>query len=258
MTQQTPARFPGSPVPRDVLAKADSLFRSPEYQRHNWRRQEHLASLGLDLNDKSVLEVGAGVGDHTTFFLDRDCTVVSLEPRIENCMIFAATMQRLQSVGYSKASRSKLICADIESLDQKLTERFEIVYCYGLLYHLADPESALRSMAARCTDLLLLETCVSFGDRADINSVSEPQVDPTQSFRGVGCRPTRPWLFAKLKALFAHAYVPQTQPAHDEFPLDWTNRRPHQGLTRAIFVASRRPMINARLLDHLPDRQTRC
>jgi 16S rRNA A1518/A1519 N6-dimethyltransferase RsmA/KsgA/DIM1 with predicted DNA glycosylase/AP lyase activity len=41
-------------------------------------------AIWLDLVGKSVLEVGAGVGDHTLYFLDRDCAVVSLEARGEN------------------------------------------------------------------------------------------------------------------------------------------------------------------------------
>ena len=62
----------------------------------------------------------------------------------------------------------------------------------------------------------------------------------------------------KLKALFAHVYVPRTQPAHEEFPLDWTGEQPSDRLTRATFVASRRPIVNEQLLDFLPKRYTRC
>jgi len=255
MTSSIP-QFPGGDVPRENLAKAEALFRSPRYQRHNARRLEHLASLGLDLHGKSVLELGAGVGDHTTFFLDRDCTVVSVEPRAENCAIFRATMQILRSSGYAKAANARLVHAEMESVGQKITERFDIVYSYGLLYHVADPQAALNAMAERCADLLLLETCVSFGANEAINPTAEPQVDATQAIGGVGCRPTRPWILARLKTLFGYAYAPRTQPAHDEFPLDWTAASP-KGLTRAVFVASRRPLPNPNLLDHLPDRQTR-
>src|SRR5580704_12589348 len=66
-----------APVASNAVATVNLHFGSPWYQRHNQRRQEHLASLQLDLVSKSVLEVGAGVGDHTFYFLDRDCTVVS-------------------------------------------------------------------------------------------------------------------------------------------------------------------------------------
>jgi len=40
-------------------------FHSVGYLRHNARRLEHLNSLGLDISGRSVLELGAGIGDHT-------------------------------------------------------------------------------------------------------------------------------------------------------------------------------------------------
>jgi len=254
------SRLRGSraPVASNAVETAKLHFGSPWYQRHNQRRQEHLASLGLDLVRKSVLEVGAGVGDHTLYFLDRDCSVVSLEARHENCQLFAELMQALKDSGYGKASRWKLVQGEMESSDGAITAKFDVVYCYGLLYHLEDPATALSAMAARCLDLLLLETCVSFGGHEALNPVSEPRSDPTQSFRGGGCRPTRPWIMSKLQALFDHVYVPRTQPAHEEFPLDWTGEQPSDHLTRATFVASRRPIVNEQLLDFLPERYTQC
>src|SRR5258706_7389962 len=68
-------------ITRQDWEKVAAGFRSLGYLRHNQRRQEHLASLGLELADRSVLELGAGVGDHTTFFLDLGCTVTAVEPR---------------------------------------------------------------------------------------------------------------------------------------------------------------------------------
>jgi SAM-dependent methyltransferase len=255
MSASTPSSETLPPVSREAVAAADSQFRARAYQRHNWRRQEHLASLGLDLFGKSVLELGAGVGDHTTFFLDRHCSVLSVEPRAGNCQLFAESMRAMASAGYRHAARSRLVLGDVESLDRLVTENFDIVYCYGLLYHLVDPERVLTAIAARCADLLLLETCVSLGSHEAVNSLSEPQADPTQSFQGTGCRPTRPWVFNRLKALFSHVYVPRTQPAHDEFPLDWT-APPQAAYTRAVFIGSRREIANPLLLNYLPERQT--
>jgi hypothetical protein len=41
-------------------------------------------SLGLPLARRRVLELGAGIGDHTTFFLDRDCEVCVSDGHAEN------------------------------------------------------------------------------------------------------------------------------------------------------------------------------
>ncbi len=234
-------------------AQVDWVFNSLAYHRHNQRRQEHLASLGLDLHNRTVLEVGAGVGNHTTFFLDRGCRVISVEARPENCEVYVEAFKR---AGYVNLARGPaLITGRVEDLDAVLTERLDVVYCYGLLYHLPDPLTALHAMAKWCGDLLLLETCVSYGDGDDINPVKEEGM-PTESVGGFGCRPTRPWLFRRLAELFEHVYVPATQPAHEDFPLDWTVRA-GRVFTRAVFVASRRKLALPVLLDHVPDRQTR-
>ena len=80
-------------------------------------------------------------------------------------------MQALEASGYSKASRWKLVQGDVESLNGTVTGTFDVVYCYGLLYHLENPAAALSAMAARCRDLLLLETCVSFGGHDALNPI---------------------------------------------------------------------------------------
>ena len=239
------------------VERAEAAFRNPHYQRHNARRQEHLATLGLDLANRTVLEVGAGVGDHTTFFLDRDCRVTSAEPRHENVELFAATLQKHLRLGYAKAANCTLVEADVESIGAKVGGTFDVVYCYGLLYHVEDPGAVLATLAGHCGDLLLLETRVSSGANEAIHPMLEDKALPSNTVHGKGCQPTRPWIFSTLKKLFAHVYVPRTQPAHEEFPLDWTVDYPVEQLTRAVFVASRRPLANPLLLDHLPARQTR-
>jgi Methyltransferase domain len=90
-------------------------------------------------------------------------------------------------MGYSRVGRSRLLQCDVESMDRYINETFDIVYAYGVLYHLADPQAALEAMARRFDDLLLLETCVSFGANEAINHAAEPQSAASQSFQGVGC-----------------------------------------------------------------------
>jgi hypothetical protein len=214
--------------------------------RHNQRRQEHLASLGLPLANQTVLEVGAGIGDHTSFFLDRGCTVIVTEPREQNLAILRAR--------YPDLDVRKL------DLDEPPSDAIEadIVYCYGTLYHLQHPAGAIRWMS-RCTrNVLLLETCVAANLTNELYSFEERADNPDNAVSGHGCRPTRGWVRHELKAGFSHVYIPTTQPWHDEFPLDWV--RPElsdRSLMRSVFVASHQRIVNQLLTEELPMVQAR-
>lgn len=217
--------------------------------RHNQRRQEHLATLGLDLTRKKVLEVGAGIGDHTSFFVDRGCDVTITEPRQENAILLKDRYPA-HRVGLLDLNQPPV-----------LNELFEVVYCYGTLYHLQDPARALEFMASVCSGMLLMETCVSYLDQGGINPVKENQAIPSQAIAGQGCRPTRRWIFEALKNHFPHVYMPLTQPWHEEFPLDWTLPEPPANtnkLNRAVFIASRAPLPFPALAESIPAFQVRC
>jgi hypothetical protein len=225
--------------------RAADVFGSRDYRRHNQRRLEHLASLGLEMADSSVLEVGAGVGDHTSFFLDRGCRVVSTDARPEN----------VKALG-SRYPAIEVRHLDLDSPDA-LGASFDIVYCYGLLYHLTRPAEAIEFMDGCCRRLLLVETCVSFGDGESVNPCAEPAAVASQSVSGRGCRPTRPWVYGQLRRHFEHVYMPTTQPYHEQFPVDWTTAPPPNTLTRAVFIASRQELANELLVEGIPMQQTR-
>src|SRR6266508_1002094 len=238
-----------STIRRRMLSRSEPLrvFHSHDYLRHNARRQEHLASLGIPVAGTSVLEVGAGIGDHSHYFLDRGCQLTITEAREENL--------RVLSRRYPSADIQRL---DLEDPVAITGAPFDVVYCYGTLYHLSDSAPAIQFLSNNCSSALLLETCVSFGSEIILNPISENQKTPSQAFSGVGCRPTRPWVMQELQRHFEFVYVPVTQPNHEEFPLDWT--RPDQytaRLTRAVFVGSRTRMENPMLSGELPLRQRR-
>jgi SAM-dependent methyltransferase len=222
------------------------FFRSPAYLRHNQRRLEHLVSLGLPLRNATVLEVGAGIGDHTSFFVDRDCKVTAVEARPENLRVLREIHSQVES-----------LLLDLDDPDAAFCVEFDIVYCYGLLYHLRNPADAIAYMAERCRRLLLLETCVSFGDGKLVNQCSEDANDPTQAFSGMGCRPTRDWVHSHLKEHFEYVYLPISQPNHEEFPIDWSQPENPNRLSRSVFVASRSRLSNDKLTEAIPVKQDR-
>lgn len=163
----------------------------------------------------------------------------------------------MAGLGLAEPRPVRLVEAAIENASVAIDERFDFVYAYGLRYHLADPESAIRYMAQRTAGVLLLETCVSFGNSLTVNPVVEDSAIGSQSVAGKGCRPTRPWIWQQLRASFRYTYIPSTQPAHDEFPLDWDAPWPPGLLSRAIFIAARERLANPLFLDRLPRRRTR-
>ena len=234
-------------------------FHSNHYLRINQRRLEHLASLGLPLAGRTVLELGAGIGDLSTFFLDRGNEVTSVEARSENIESMAANIAAYYGTHSAEVPRRhRIVRLDLDKDDATYLGQFDVVHCYGILYHLRDPARLIRLMGATCRQLCLVETCVSFGSEAAINPTPEDATQVSQAFDGAGCRPTRAWILDALKSAFPHVYVPTTQPNHEEFPVDWTRPGPGRLLTRAIFVASRQPLSSALLTESLPDHQTRC
>lgn len=246
LQQPIPVLSPEPILEEVVYAPPVQAFQSEHYLRHNQRRLEHLASLGLPLQGRSVLEVGAGIGDHTSFFLDRGCDVVTTEGRADNFEILQQRFPQLQSY-----------LLDCDHPDMTFDRTFDVVYCYGLLYHLQDPVTALQFMAKHCGDLLLLETAVSTDTDELLNPCEEPAASKTQSIHGLGCRPSRSWVYQQLKQHFPFVYLPTTQPSHEEFPIDWTLDYSHQRFTRAVFIASRNPLDNPRLIENIPMQQTR-
>lgn len=236
--------FSAIPPEPKILSSVD-VFHSVYHLQHTQRRLEHLATLGLDIAGKTVLEVGAGIGDHTNFFLDRGCKVLTTEGRKENLEILGTRYPEIE-----------VKPLDLDNPDPKINWLFDIVYCYGVLDHLQKPAEAIAFMSNRCQNLLLLETCVSFGEEESINICAEKADFPTQSISGQGCRPTRKWVYNQLKEHFDFVYLPITQPNSEEFPLDWSVT-PSTELTRCVFIASRQSLNNPLLTEAIPMKQRR-
>lgn len=230
----------GLSVLRDWKIYAE--FLAPASQQLNVARLQHLESLGLDLTRKSVLEIGAAVGEHSLFYLCRNCRVLPVEGR--------PTLARKLSERLGIEVKVLDVDREPERLEQ--LGRFDLVHCYGLLYHLSNP-GGLLSCLARVADCLLLETCVSKDDGFGISPTPEIKYLPSQALNGRGCRPTRQWAFRTLRELYPYVYATRTQPRHPDFPIDWTVRNSNgHRLTRAVFIASHSRISNPNLVSELP------
>jgi len=215
--------------------KIASPFCSPHYARINKARLEHLESLKLPLEGKTVLELGAGIGDLTDFFVNQDCDVTCVDGRVPNV---CAIQERHPWV--------KALLLDVEE-DFGHLGQFDVVFAYGLLYHLERPFQALRRFACHTSGVFLLETKVLTDLEAPQNPLEDVK-DRTQALHGVGSLLPRQAILATLSDLFQHVYIPTTQPEHEEFLVDWANAKPP---CREIFVASRSQLSSPNLIETL-------
>lgn len=218
-------------------------FFSAHYQDHNRARLDHLQSLGLGLFNSRVLELGSGPGDHTGFYVERRCEVVAVDARQECLDVLA---QRFPDV--------RTVQCDLNSPDPlRDLGTFDVVHCYGILYHLEAPERLLWLMGAVCSGLAIVETCVSASNTPAVELVGEVRGDYTQALSGRACRPSRRWVFDTLASYFPFVYHTKSQPAHPEFPTDWNDLANAPPLIRSVFVASKRPLelptLSSKLLD---------
>ena len=218
-----------------------AYFFSPNYEKHDRAVLGHLESLGLPLSNCRVLELGSGPGVHTGFYEQRKCAIVSVDSR-QACLNML--MQRFPDV--------QTVLCDL-NFPARLRDlgTFDVIHCYGILYHLEKPADLISYMGEACSGVAVVETCVS-ADAHD-HVVSEESEDYTQSSTGRGCRPTRKTVFEQLRCSFPFVYQTRTQPPNPEFPTNWNDLTDAPPLVRAVFVASQHPLdlptLSAVLLD---------
>lgn len=210
------------------------LFDWPFYQAITQARLDHLETLDLDIEGRSVLDVGSGIGRLSEFFAERGCDVMCIDGRAENveelCRLY--TDRRAAVV-------------DVETDELASHGSFDIVFCYGLLYHLADPFAFLGRAAGICRELLILETCVTDAEEPLVHLVADPD-DPTMALNAVASRPSPSYVAAALQAAgLEYVYTARRRPDHPDFSYrrlnDLSYVRDGRAL-REIFVAAREPL----------------
>lgn len=215
-------------------------FESDDAVAINRARLDHLGSLDLPLTGKSVLDVGSGPGHLAQFFVERGCRVLSTDARPEN-------IEYLNGL-YPGHAASVL---DVERDPVEPLGRFDVIFCYGLLYHLENPAAAIRKLVGACDELFLLETMVC-DSRAAVLRLEDEYLSLNQALHGLAHRPSPAWVAMMFdRAGMHHVYLAADPPRHPDYQFDWrddlaTERDGH--LLRGVFVASREPLHNGALI----------
>jgi SAM-dependent methyltransferase len=233
------ASYPVNVQPRDFQGEDRPLDGGPECFdtsaafELNQVRFDHLQSLGLPWAGKSILDMGCGVGHLTQILAKKGYRIAGADGREENIRVFR--------------QRHPELPAHVANVEEKLTAlgEFDIVLCYGLLYHLENPFQALRNLASICRGVLVVETIVCDHELPVAVWVDETK-SANQALLGLGCRPSPSLVTLALnRAGFPLVYAPLHAPSHPEFEVRWSNSlawTQDGHVIRSVFIASREPL----------------
>lgn len=216
------------------------VFDRPAYADVTEARLAHLRSLNLPIAGKTVIDLGCGIGRLSEFFVEQGCDVFCIDGREDN-------IQKLQELYPTR----KAAVVDLETEDVFKYGMFDIVFCYGLLYHLSDPFGLIKRTVKICKEMLIIETCITDAHDPVLRLVKEPQMSESQALYGVGSRPSSSYITTCLKlAGFNYIYTPRELPDHKQFQYkmvnDYSYLKDNEPI-RNIFVGSQEKLVNERL-----------
>jgi len=217
-------------------------FNNKESVNLNLARIKHFKSLNLNLNNKNVLETGCGgIGNITQCLLSLNANVTLNDSRIENINFLLKTINK--EIPYNNWDLNEILP------DDKI---FDIIFCYGTLYHLTKPDIAIKNLSKICKEYLIIST-VTNGTNDDTSNILFEHNSPTQGHYGYGCRPGRQFVYNELSKNFKYVYMLKTQPNHEDFPLSFPSA--HHA-SRNIFIGSHILLNNNLLVDYMPNTYT--
>lgn len=208
----------------------EQIFNEKGYLDFDKVRFENFDKLNIDLKQKTILELGAGIGNHTKFLYRKSPKkIISIEGRPENFNILKDKFKSTDKVVPVLYNLEDYI----STLDE-LKDGVDIIYNYGLLYHLKNPLQFIDELNNIKHDKMILETCIEL--EGNENVVDEDKKSFSQSLSGSGSRPNLYKLVDKLKENYKNVFYPE-QPNHAWFNIHST---PPPTLKRIVIVCEGR------------------
>jgi 2-polyprenyl-3-methyl-5-hydroxy-6-metoxy-1,4-benzoquinol methylase len=243
----TERRYPVSVSARDYAGEESptggetlTTFDTDAALAINRARVDWLQGARLPIERSRVLDAGCGVGHFIPFYAAHGCSVVAVDAR-------SANIEELRRRFPQVDAR----VADLQRLDHEAFGFFDVIHCFGLLYHLDSPIAALHHFNAMCRGLLILETMVCDSSRPVSVLVDETKA-ASQAIAGLGSRPSPAFVALALNRVgFDYVYAAATPPDHPDFQFAWCdNLETMRNGTplRCVFVASRVPLLQPSLV----------
>ena len=211
------------------MKRKHTLFDSEHQLRRTRACQDFLRQFLSDIADEqastTVLDVACGVGWLAETLSEAGLDVTAIDARAENV---DEAKRRLPHVRFH--------VHDVETDDWGQLGRFQIVVCFGLLYHLENPLHVVRRLFDVTESVLLLEAQIAPGDAPSAVLMNEPMGED-KALNGVAFVPTENCLVKMCyQAGFGQVYKLTKAPRNRYFRSTWRRRR-----QRTILVAAKNP-----------------
>ena len=175
-----------------------------EARGENIKRTVARLKPGLELSN--AVDAGCGVGFFSKTLVECGLNACGFDGRKENV---SEARRRFPKIPFEQG--------DIEQRTILELGRFDLVLCFGLLYHLENPMVAIRNLRALTQKCLLLESMCLPEDGPAMILRSEPRQED-QSLSDMACYPTEGSLVKMLyHAGFAMVYRVIPLPDHEDF-----------------------------------------
>lgn len=215
-------------------------FDTEHYTKINQARlnflKQWLPTLVTSVGLKNALDVGCGIGFFSRYLASLGLDVMSFDARPENI-----------SVAKTRNPDIKFFVEDIENQTVKKLGSFDLILCFGLLYHLENPFSAVRNLHALTRKILLIESMVTPSSFPSGRFVDEG-VSQDQSTNYIALVPSEIGMVKMLYSSgFRYVYVSKIMPDHEHFHESFQLHR-----KRTIILASKVP-LNASFLGRVDE-----
>lgn len=194
------------------------VFDQKHYEGLNTSRAAVVSRLLGELKDRlglhTAVDVGCGLGYFSSVLRSQGLRVSAVDGRQENT---EEAKRRHPEVVFHTSN--------VEDPGFRELGEFDLVLCFGLLYHLENPLLAIRSLRAMTTQLLLAESVI-FPGSEPIMALIDEEIHEDQGLRHLAFYPTEACLTKMFyRAGFAHVYQLADQPNHPDYCAKGQSRR---------------------------------
>jgi SAM-dependent methyltransferase len=189
---------------------APRVFDHRHYEPLNRARGDVVRRLLAELKDPlqlhTAVDVGCGVGYFSGLLQSLGFAVTGVDGRNGNAEEAA---RRVSGVTFHTVN--------VEDSELRSLGSFDMVLCFGLLYHLESPFRAIRNFHALTAKVLFVESMCAPGGTASMELLDESEWED-QGLNHVAFYPTEPCLVKMLyRAGFPFVYGLATPPDHADF-----------------------------------------